>query len=172
MYIVFSKMPADAELSNDFIDNLWLRGPFFEECENSRSDEIEVEHLTLPDIEDDCAVLAVCAAHCVGDSVHLTPHLLDVWAHCDTLRRLKTRKKFNLPVKRHLGRNLAWDQQDASLLRAFARHQSVRFSVVNLRVWILLLISGSQSPDQRASNLPPFLCQRLRKLNLPVRWYQ
>ena len=99
MYIVFSKMPADAELSDDLIDDFWLGRSVFEEFENSRSDEVEVEHLTLSDVEDDCTVRAVGAAHCVGNPVHLKPHLLDVWAHFDTLEWFKTRKNWNLSVK-------------------------------------------------------------------------
>jgi hypothetical protein len=78
VYIVFSKMPADAELSDDLIDDFWLGRSVFEEFENSRSDEVEVEHLTLSDVEDDCTVRAVGAAHCVKNSIHLDPHLLDV----------------------------------------------------------------------------------------------
>lgn len=71
LYIVLGTVSAYAELSDDLIDNLCLSGPLFEECEDSRSDEVEVEHLALPDVEDDRAVLAVGAAHCVGDPVHL-----------------------------------------------------------------------------------------------------
>jgi len=71
VHIVLSKVPADAEFSNDLIDNRRLSGTLFEECEDSRSDEIKVEHLTLPDVQDDCAILSVRAAHCVGDFIHL-----------------------------------------------------------------------------------------------------
>jgi hypothetical protein len=93
VYIVFSKMPADAKLSDDLVDDFWLGRPVFEEFENSRSDEVEVEHLTLSDVEDDGTVLAVGAAHCVRNSIHLEPHLLCVWVHSDTVRRFKARKK-------------------------------------------------------------------------------
>jgi len=78
LYIALSKLPAHAELSNDLTYDFWLGRPIFKEFEDSRSDEVEVEHLALPDIEGDCAVLSVCAAHCVRNSMHLEPLLPDV----------------------------------------------------------------------------------------------
>jgi hypothetical protein len=50
LYVVLSKMPADAEFSDDLIDDLWLGGPALEKFEDSRADEVEVEHLALLDI--------------------------------------------------------------------------------------------------------------------------
>jgi hypothetical protein len=91
LYIVLGTVPANAELSDDLIDNLCLGGPLSEKCEDSRSDEVEVEHLTLSDIKDDCTVLAVGAAHCVRNSVHLEPHLLAILVHSDTLGWLNSR---------------------------------------------------------------------------------
>ena len=146
--IVLHKFPADAELAAISSTIAGSVEPIVEKFEDSRSDEVEVEHLALPDIEDDRAVLAVCAAHCVGDPVHLKPHLLDVWAHCDTLAWSKTRKNWNLSVKRHRGRNVTWDQQDASVVRGSAIPQFVRFSVVTLQVRIHVLINLSRSPEQ------------------------
>ena len=116
-----SKIWANTKLLANFANNFQFGGPSFQQLEDSRSDEIEVEHLTLPDIKDDGAVLAVGAAHCVGDAVHRKPHLLDVWWHGDTLRRVKTRKNRHLSVKRHRGRNVVWDQQDAAVVRGSAR---------------------------------------------------
>jgi len=91
-HVAFCNDAAHVELVTDSIDNRRFVSSVLEKFEDSRSDEIEVEHLPLPDIEDDCSVLAVCAAHCVGDPVHLKPHLVDVWAHCDTPGCLKPEK--------------------------------------------------------------------------------
>jgi hypothetical protein len=93
LHIVLGAVPVDAELPDDLIYDFGLARPSFEKLEDSRSGQVEVEHLALPDIKNDGAVLAVGAAHRAGHSVHLKSHLLDVWAHCDTLRCLKTRKK-------------------------------------------------------------------------------
>ena len=71
VYFPLNTIGAHIELSLDHIDYFRLRATFFEELEYSRSDEVQVEHLALPDIQNDGAVLAVRAAHCVGDFVHL-----------------------------------------------------------------------------------------------------
>jgi hypothetical protein len=63
LYIVFSKVPANAEFSNDLINDFWLRRAVFQKFEDSRSDEVEVEHLALPDIQDNGAILAVRASN-------------------------------------------------------------------------------------------------------------
>jgi hypothetical protein len=108
--IVLSEVPTDAELANDLIDNFRSGRPGFNELEDPRSDEVEVKHLALSDIEEDSTVLAMGAAHRVRDSVHREPHLLHVWAHSDMASRLKTRKKRDLSAKRHGVGNLVMNQ--------------------------------------------------------------
>jgi hypothetical protein len=62
LYIVLGTVPFNAELLNDRINDLCLRSPAFEKFQDSRADEVEVEHLSLPDIQDNGAILAVRAA--------------------------------------------------------------------------------------------------------------
>ena len=61
--IILGKVSADAEFSNDLLNDLWLRRTAFEKFENSRAHEIDVEHPALPDIQNDCAILAMRAAN-------------------------------------------------------------------------------------------------------------
>ena len=70
MYIVLSKVTADAEFSNDFIDDFRCSGTVFEKLEDSRSDEVEVEHLASPYIQYDGSVLAMRGANAFCNSVH------------------------------------------------------------------------------------------------------
>jgi hypothetical protein len=96
-HIVLGKVPANAELSADLIDNPRLGGSALEKFEDSRPNKVEVEHLTLPDIQHYCAVFVVRAAHCVGNSVHRKTHLLALavgmsGVHSDTLGQLKPAK--------------------------------------------------------------------------------
>jgi hypothetical protein len=74
LYVVLSKVAADAEFSKDFFDDFWCSGTVFEKLEDSRSDEVEVEHLALPDIQYDGSVLAVRATNACCNSVHLKLH--------------------------------------------------------------------------------------------------
>jgi hypothetical protein len=62
IYIAFRAVTANAKLSNDLIDDLWLAGPTFKKFKDSRSDEVEVEHLAVPNIQDNGTILSVRAA--------------------------------------------------------------------------------------------------------------
>ena len=59
----FRNVSADSELPDDLVDDFWLARTLVEEFENARSDEVEIEHLALPDIQDNGAILAVGAAN-------------------------------------------------------------------------------------------------------------
>ncbi len=69
-HITFDSFAAGIELAADHIHDIGLRRPFFKKLENPRSNEIQVEHLALLDIEDDRAILSVRAANSIRDSVH------------------------------------------------------------------------------------------------------
>jgi hypothetical protein len=61
--IILGKVSANAEFSDDLLNDLRRSGRTFEKFEDPRTNEIEVEHLALPEIQNDCAILAMCAAH-------------------------------------------------------------------------------------------------------------
>jgi hypothetical protein len=61
-YIVFHTVTASAEFSDDLLDDLRLRESALEKFEDPGPDEVEVEHLPAPDIQDNSAILAVRAA--------------------------------------------------------------------------------------------------------------
>lgn len=62
-HVAFSDVPAHFEFLADFIDDCRLRCPSFKKLEDARTDQVEVEHLALPDIQDNGAILAVRAAN-------------------------------------------------------------------------------------------------------------
>jgi len=68
--VAFGDIPAHFEFLADFIDDCRFGRPGFKELENARTDEVKVEHLALPDIQNDGTVLSVCAANSFGHSVH------------------------------------------------------------------------------------------------------
>ena len=61
-HVAFSQVSAHLELLADFVDNRGFGGPGHKKLKESRADEIEVEHPSLPDIQDNCAIRAVRAA--------------------------------------------------------------------------------------------------------------
>ena len=60
--IVFSDSLAHFEFLADFIDDGQFGGPAFKKFDDSRSNEVEVEHLALPDIQHNSPILPMCAA--------------------------------------------------------------------------------------------------------------
>jgi hypothetical protein len=62
--IILGKVSADAEFTNDLLNDFWLlRRPAFKKFEDPRAHEIDVEHVALPDIQNDCAILAMRTAN-------------------------------------------------------------------------------------------------------------
>jgi hypothetical protein len=74
--IILGKVPADTEFSNDLLNNLWLCRPAFDKFENARAYKIEVEHLTLPNIQHYGSILPMGAADAFWNSVHRETSLL------------------------------------------------------------------------------------------------
>jgi len=62
-HIAFGDLSADFEPVADFIDDCRLRCSSFKKLEDARTDQVEGEHLSLPDIQDNGAIPAVCAAN-------------------------------------------------------------------------------------------------------------
>jgi hypothetical protein len=62
-HIFIDERTVDVELAADLIDDCRFRRPTLEQFEDARSHEIEVEHLALPDIQHNGAILAVRAAN-------------------------------------------------------------------------------------------------------------
>jgi len=53
---------AHFEFLADFVDNGGFGCPGFKKLKDSRANEVEVEHLALPNIQDNGAILTVCTA--------------------------------------------------------------------------------------------------------------
>ena len=70
--IAFSEISSHFEFLADFIHDCRFGCPGFKKFEYPGSDEVEVEHLALPDIQHNGAILAVRAANTFRDSVHRT----------------------------------------------------------------------------------------------------
>jgi hypothetical protein len=60
--VAFSDAPAHFEFLADFVDDGGFGCPGLKKFEDPGSDEVEIEHLSLPDIQDNRAILAVRAA--------------------------------------------------------------------------------------------------------------
>jgi hypothetical protein len=61
-HVTFSDVPAYFEFLADFVDNGGFGCPDLKKFEDPGPDEVEVEHLSLLDIQDNRAVLTVRAA--------------------------------------------------------------------------------------------------------------
>ena len=61
-HIAFGDIPAYSEFVADFVDNGGFGRPGFKKLKDSRANEVEVEHLALPNIQDNGAILTVCTA--------------------------------------------------------------------------------------------------------------
>jgi hypothetical protein len=70
IYVILSTISANTELSSDRIDDFWLGVSLFEESEDTRSNEIQVEHLASLDIQYDRTIFATRAANVFCNSVH------------------------------------------------------------------------------------------------------
>ena len=62
-HVAFSDVPAHFEFLGDFVDNGGFCCPTLKKFQDSGADEVEVEHLALPDIQNNGAILAVGAAN-------------------------------------------------------------------------------------------------------------
>src|ERR1051326_7333605 len=71
------------KLSAYLIDDVRFRKSAVEELKDARPDWVEVEHLTQPEVQHYCAILAVGAANGIGNFVHRNNSLVIVSAHCD-----------------------------------------------------------------------------------------
>lgn len=70
MYVVLDVLVPGAEFAADRGDDFRLGRAVFKEFKNLGSNDIQVEHLTLLDVQDDGAILPVRAAYSVRHSVH------------------------------------------------------------------------------------------------------
>jgi len=68
--VAFGGISAHFKLLADFIDNCRSGCPSFKKLEDSRTDEVEIEHLALPDIEHYGAILAMRTANAFCNSIH------------------------------------------------------------------------------------------------------
>jgi hypothetical protein len=64
----FCPSAVDPKLTCELFRDLWLRRALLQEFEDSRSDEVEAEHLAVEDVEDDTAILAVRGPYVFCDS--------------------------------------------------------------------------------------------------------
>ena len=62
-HVAFGDLSADFELVADFIDDYRFGGSVLKKFEDPRRDEVEIEHLALPDVQGDGSVLAMGAAN-------------------------------------------------------------------------------------------------------------
>jgi hypothetical protein len=67
-HIRFSRSPVDPELARKLFRDFGLGTALLQEFQNSRSYEIEAEHLPVEDVEDDSAILAVRGPYAFGNS--------------------------------------------------------------------------------------------------------
>ena len=67
-HVRFGGSPLDPKLTCKLFRDLWLRRALLQEFEDSRSDEVEAEHLAVEDVEDDTAILAVRGPYVLCDS--------------------------------------------------------------------------------------------------------
>ena len=58
-HVGFGRSAVDPEIARELFRDIGLRTTLLQEFENSRSDEIEAEHLPVEDVEDNTAILAV-----------------------------------------------------------------------------------------------------------------
>jgi hypothetical protein len=58
-HVRFGGSPLDPKLTRELFRDLGFRRALLQEFENSRSDEIEAEHLPVENVEDNTAILAV-----------------------------------------------------------------------------------------------------------------
>lgn len=74
--VAFDGLAACAKFAADGLGDLRLGAALFQEFENSRTDKVETEHLSVEDIEDDGAVGVVGRADLFGELQHVrTPRL-------------------------------------------------------------------------------------------------
>lgn len=69
-HIVFDRVPARVELAADRLYDVRLGRPALEKFQNSRPHRIQVEHLSLLDVEYDRAILPVRAPNSIRHSEH------------------------------------------------------------------------------------------------------
>ena len=62
-HVAFSDVPAHFEFLADFVDDGGFGCPGLKKLQDSGADEVEGEHLALPDVQDNGAILAVRAAN-------------------------------------------------------------------------------------------------------------
>jgi hypothetical protein len=135
-HVVLDNFAAGAEFVTDHIHNLRLGSPTLHKFKNPRPDAIQVEHLALLDVQNDCAILSVRTANSSGNSVHglaplghgglfesrvaytLPPRAVEALAILEFVR-----ERIRLPT---LGSPL---QRDAEVASDFAKTECVRFSV-------------------------------------------
>ena len=60
-HVTFSDIPAHFELLADFVDDGGFGCPGLKKLEDPGPNEVEVEHLSLLDIQNNGAILTVCA---------------------------------------------------------------------------------------------------------------
>ena len=68
-HVVLDNLPTCAELAADHVHDVCLCRSTLKKFQNPRPNRIQVEHLSLMDIEHDRAILAVCASDSIRDSV-------------------------------------------------------------------------------------------------------
>jgi hypothetical protein len=73
-YVACGNFSGYVEFPTKTVDNFRLGVSTLQQLKDSGSNEIEVEYLTLSNIQDNCAILGMGAANGIGNSVHRTPH--------------------------------------------------------------------------------------------------
>ena len=69
-HVVLDYFRAGIEFMADHFHDLRFRCPTLEQFENPRPNAVQVEHLTLLDVQNDGPILSVCAANSFGNSIH------------------------------------------------------------------------------------------------------
>ena len=73
-HVGLGNITADSEIMAHAVDNLEFGQSTFQEFNDCRSHEVEIEYLISPDIQNSSTIPAMRAAYCVGNLVHpLTP---------------------------------------------------------------------------------------------------
>lgn len=67
-HVRFSGNAIDAELTRELFRDLGLRRALLQKFQDSGTCEIETEHLTVEDVEDNTAIMAVCGPDVICDS--------------------------------------------------------------------------------------------------------
>jgi hypothetical protein len=95
LHVVLDYGAICLKLPTDLIDDGRFRRSAFEEFKDARPDRIEVEHLTLLDVENYGSILVMGTANGIGDSVHRNSSSRILFAHSDTSRESNPQKGEN-----------------------------------------------------------------------------